>query len=694
MEGKRKEIKAKENLAEESEKSKAIKEPLAKRFLKEILLFYFIVVISVNMIHMVYQYYHTKSIILHDLKSSEKIFGKGLSEAVWNLDQNSLQAIITGMLEHPNIVGVKIDDNDKERLGAGGIFLNKKGQPVSSEGYVSVDSHERPGLVNPKKLGKSGILWRTFSIVYVSEDFSEKHAVGKATVYSTKKIIFERVKGGYWLLFINTMAVAITLCITLLLVSRKYLVKPLSTLTDAVSELILKNLDSVDPPFRSTDKNELKNIEESFNNEIGVLAKAFNQMVVDLKKYIQDLAETTAAKERVESKLEIANTIRTSMRKVIGEVLGDSKIDYSFDWIVPHMVKEEFKKGEILFHKGDRADKIYYVKKGSVKLVEIDNIIGEDEIIGETGILSPLKERTMTVVSEEDLEIYSIKKYKAIEIFYQDPSVVFELIQLSIRRSLENLKKTVAEKERIEADLRIASDIQTSVMPRDFPAFPGRKDFDIFASMEAAREVGGDFYDFFLISENKLCFLIGDVSGKGIPAALFMMITKTLLKSEALRGLSTDEILFNVNNIICLDNETCMFVTILCAILDTDTGELQIGNAGHNPPLICRDGHDFEFMKLQNTFLLGPLENIDFASHKIVLNPNDTLFFYTDGVTEAMNPEMQLFSKERIKETLSNLKDYNVTEIINGVREEIINFARGAPQSDDITMIALRFHGE
>jgi sigma-B regulation protein RsbU (phosphoserine phosphatase) len=209
--------------------------------------------------------------------------------------------------------------------------------------------------------------------------------------------------------------------------------------------------------------------------------------------------------------------------------------------------------------------------------------------------------------------------------------------------------------------------------------------------MEPAKEVGGDFYDFFLIGENKLCFLIGDVSGKGVPAALFMVISKTLLKTEALRDSSPDEVLFKVNNLLFPDNDTCMFATVFCAILNMETGELHFANAGHDSPLLLDDGN-LGFVKANKAFVLGGMENTKFVSEKLTLKPGDIFFLYTDGVTEAKNPEAQLFSDERLKQILSSLKDKDVTEIIQKVRSEVDTFAQGAPQFDDITMLALKFN--
>jgi sigma-B regulation protein RsbU (phosphoserine phosphatase) len=273
-----------------------------------------------------------------------------------------------------------------------------------------------------------------------------------------------------------------------------------------------------------------------------------------------------------------------------------------------------------------------------------------------------------------------------------DLASAFNKMTGDLKQYINDLQETTAAKERIEADLRIAHDIQINVLPRIFPAFPDRKEFDIFAYIEPAKEVGGDLYDFFFIDENRLFFLIGDVSGKGVPAALFMMITKAVIKSEVMRGASPKKILYEANNIISVDNDSSMFVTVFCAVLDVRTGELEYGNAGHNPPLIYRSGQDYEYMDIKGSFVFGPMPDTEFSGGKLKLNPNDVIFLYTDGVTEAMNAQKKLFSEQRLQETLSDLGGSDVKEILPGVRERMREFVEDAPQSDDITMLALKFN--
>ena len=272
-------------------------------------------------------------------------------------------------------------------------------------------------------------------------------------------------------------------------------------------------------------------------------------------------------------------------------------------------------------------------------------------------------------------------------------AAAFRYMKTSLKKYISDLKETTAAKERIESELNIAREIQSSMLPHVFPPFPDKKEFELFAVMEPAKEVGGDFYDFFLTADNKLFFLIGDVSGKGVPAALFMMITKTLMKNEALQQSAPHEVLRKVNNIVALDNDSAMFATIFCGVLDTETGEIEFANAGHNPPVICRKDRPNEFLKVDHGFVLGPMPDLKFTLQKMRLEPGDTLFIYTDGVTEAMDPQKRLFSEKRLQQVLTALPNRDVSALIGALRAEIRLFAGAEPQSDDITMLNIKYFG-
>ncbi len=268
----------------------------------------------------------------------------------------------------------------------------------------------------------------------------------------------------------------------------------------------------------------------------------------------------------------------------------------------------------------------------------------------------------------------------------------FRLMVTSLKEYIKNLTETTAAKERIQSELKVATDIQASLLPRLFPAFPDRPEFDIYASMDPAKEVGGDFYDFFFIDNHNLCFLIADVADKGVPAALYMMVAKTLLKSEGQRLGEPDLILSYVNNILATDNDSCMFATVFCAILDTRTGEVRFANAGHNPPLIMTSA-GIQYLAVQAGFVLGPIPDMVYKTEKITLLAGDTLFLYTDGVTEAKNPGEELYGESRLLHALQCAPKGELRDLIHYIRSEVRAHAHGAPQSDDVTMVALKYRG-
>jgi phosphoserine phosphatase RsbU/P len=261
-----------------------------------------------------------------------------------------------------------------------------------------------------------------------------------------------------------------------------------------------------------------------------------------------------------------------------------------------------------------------------------------------------------------------------------------------LAESVEHLKETTAAKERIESELKIAHEIQMSMVPKIFPPFPDRSEFDIFATLVPAKEVGGDFYDFFFIDDDQLCFAVADVSGKGIPASLFMAVTKTLFKAGAGHGGAPGEILARLNAEICRDNESCMFVTFFCAILNIRTGQVDYSNGGHNLPYYL---HHNGVTPLENPGgkALGVVEQSRYMSGRMVLSPGEALLLYTDGVTEAMDSRERLYSDQRLEQFLVSNRDSSPRQIIGDLVSDVRHFADGAPQSDDITALALLYVG-
>ncbi len=265
-------------------------------------------------------------------------------------------------------------------------------------------------------------------------------------------------------------------------------------------------------------------------------------------------------------------------------------------------------------------------------------------------------------------------------------------MEQDINTYIINLTNATAEKERISAELNVATQIQESMLPCIFPPFPDCSDFDIYASMRPAKEVGGDLYDFFLIDDNHLCVVIADVSGKGVPAALFMVIAKTLIKNHTQIGKSPEEVFTIVNQQLCENNGTGLFVTAWMGVLEISTGLFTYVNAGHNPPLVSKNGEPFEFVRQSPGSVLAGLEGMKYKQQEMQLNTGDLLYIYTDGVTEAVNAVGDYYGNDRLREVLNSHREASVDTIVHSVANNVDVFAGECDQFDDITMLCLKIN--
>jgi sigma-B regulation protein RsbU (phosphoserine phosphatase) len=263
-------------------------------------------------------------------------------------------------------------------------------------------------------------------------------------------------------------------------------------------------------------------------------------------------------------------------------------------------------------------------------------------------------------------------------------------LEQRVQERTAELRRTTAEKERIGSELRIASEIQKSILPRTFPPFPDRTDFEIYATTIPALEMGGDFYDFFLIDDKRLGVVIADVSGKGVPAAIFMAVSRSLIKATALASVSPSECLEHVNRLLCPDNESAMFVTVFYGILHTESGELEFSNGGHNVPYVI-GGDRLVPVGTPSGMALGIMDDVRYQTSRFSLTAGETLVLYTDGVTEAMDAQGRLFSAPRFEQTLYRLSTQRPIDLLTKVVEDVQAFSSGALQADDITMLALRY---
>lgn len=320
-----------------------------------------------------------------------------------------------------------------------------------------------------------------------------------------------------------------------------------------------------------------------------------------------------------------------------------------------------------------------------------------------------LKKRVLQPISKikasaEKLVKSSHEEKDPARIRFEDPDIHSEdelqalsesLVTLArdLKQYMEELLLETKEKERIGAELNVATNIQASMLPSIFPPYPNRHDMDIFAFMHPAKEVGGDFYDFFLIDETHLAVVMADVSGKGVPAALFMVISKTLIKIRASRGGLPSEILSSVNNQLCENNGGDLFVTAWLGILDLTTGHMIAANAGHEYPVFCKKDGTFELIKDKHGFVLAGIRNSKYTDYEFDFAPGDMLYIYTDGVPEATNAKNELFGTERMLAALNDGNDGDCEHTLHRVMDSIQVFVGEADQFDDITMLSLKYYG-
>ncbi|MBO6047704.1 MAG: SpoIIE family protein phosphatase [Erysipelotrichaceae bacterium] len=307
----------------------------------------------------------------------------------------------------------------------------------------------------------------------------------------------------------------------------------------------------------------------------------------------------------------------------------------------------------------------------------------------EKSIVSPVKKlsREMKRFAKENVKgtnILNISHYEELS------SLASSIDRMETERInyVNHIREITAEQERNSSELLIAKTIQTGAIPNIFPAFPDRTEFDIYASMTPAKDVGGDFYNFFLIDDDHLAMVIGDVSGKGIPGALFMMSTNIIIKEKVKNGGTPADILFAVNNRICEHNDAEMFITIWLGILEISTGKIIAANAGHDDAVVYHDG-EFDFFKTRHGIVVGAMEDIPYRNFEIQLEKGDKIFLYTDGVPEATACNNEMYGMQRLVRTLNQCKDSSPKEVLHNVHLSVDTFVGDAPQFDDLTMLCL-----
>ena len=333
-------------------------------------------------------------------------------------------------------------------------------------------------------------------------------------------------------------------------------------------------------------------------------------------------------------------------------------------------------------------DGMYIILNGKADVFSSDgtriNRLGAGDFVGELGLIND-DNRAATVRASSDVRCANISKRLFEDIASRNRKIYGSFMNMLYTKTT----KLVTEQERIKSELSIATKIQADCLENDFTAFNRLTAVNLTAHMKPAKEVGGDFYDVFMIDQDHLCFLIADVSGKGVPAALFMTMAKTHIKNFATVGLPLAEVAVRANNQLCYKNESGMFVTAFICVLDVRSGEVQFVNAGHNYPFVQKQDGAFEMFRAKANLVFGLMEDVPYREQTLTLNPGDSIYLYTDGVTEALNPEQELFGDDRLYEILNRHRTQaGIPEtFVQAIYREVQAFADGEPQADDITML-------
>ncbi|MCQ2521251.1 MAG: SpoIIE family protein phosphatase [Lachnospiraceae bacterium] len=355
------------------------------------------------------------------------------------------------------------------------------------------------------------------------------------------------------------------------------------------------------------------------------------------------------------------------------------------------MEEKTFQAGQNIVTVGaDSSDGMYIILSGNTDVLsnkgERINVLGAGDFIGELGLIND-DVRGATVRATTEVVCANISRDLFEEIASKNRKIYGSFMNMLYTKTT----KLVTEQQRIKSELAIATTIQDGCLEHDFSEFNKLSNIELHAAMRPAKEVGGDFYDVFMIDRNHLCFLIADVSGKGVPAALFMTMAKTHIKNFASVGMPLSEVMFRANNALCYKNEQGMFVTAFVCVMDLDTGDVTYVNAGHNPPFVKRCGDFFGMMNIKANLVLGMMEEMKYKEEHLTLSKGDTIYMYTDGVTEALNPKQEFLGDDRLGEMLNAHSDEagDTKTFVEKMFEEVDGFADGEQQADDITMLYL-----
>ncbi|MGK0289056.1 MAG: serine phosphatase RsbU (regulator of sigma subunit)/HAMP domain-containing protein [bacterium] len=648
---------------------------IAKQLLTAVFSIYFIVAVTVTLIHMSVDYMNAKEKIIDNLRGFQETFQESLSGAIWNMDESQVNALLLGILKIPTIVGAKIlDQDDSELLAGAGTYIDSQGKIILKPQILGKVIRKAPQT-------KAKLFSYRFPVMY-REPGGRKVQVGFVTFYSSTDIVFAQVKVSFSFIIINSVIKTIALWIIFLTFSRKLLGIPLSALTEATRNLDLKNLDNCQISIKTKGENELKLLEIAFNGMIQKLLLSKERLI---------------SFQKVHEKLLKLDDRQQIIKFIFYEIWSNTHVDDAavyFDWNGEHFHSLETIQGaESNLRKLPDQNLI-------TKLFSDDQNVCVFNRVDSSHFISQFYHYYYSneVPTGSFLFAYWRERNTLISLYRSKKDAIFDASDVAYVESLlkevhfaQQSLTTIQKNSRMEGEFKAVMAVQCSFLPKTNPTISG---FDIASTFSPANEVSGDYYDFIEISPNETAFIIADVSGKGISAAMYGNVARTLLRNEAIDLKTPKKVLSALNQNLKREFQDNRFLTLCYGLLDYEKSTITYASAGHEPLVLIRGKtRQIEFLKPSGfpfSQLHADLFDDRLEEKTYQLESGDLLFFYTDGWTDVIDENDDMYGEERLYSLVQSLASYSANEVIQKAYRRIVMFQGDNDQTDDITAIVLK----
>lgn len=649
-----------------------LKDSIATHLLTVVFSIYFIVALTVTLIHMIAEYSQEKNKILNELTVYNSTFHKGLSKAIWNLDDEQIVALLTGINQNPIVIGVKIVGLDNEIIKAVGTYVNQKNEIVENMSSAELTSEQA--------LFFDDLFSHDFTITYIDIE-NRPNDIGRLVIYSSTSIIFKNVRLGFIFIIVNSVIKTLALWFIFLYVSQFLLSRPLAELNEATHTLDMGNLE-----------NNKVHIQTKGPNELTLIGDAFNKMTdkLALSKY------RLASYQKVYSIL-TSNTFKNSAKLLFREICSNAVITNG----VLYLNKGETFHASNFFNPNMEflPDKLQWV---SLQSLSIDNDLPVifNDLKEDTPIIQNLPSHIKNNLISGHLLILKFEtKHPAIIVLFRNKKLApFDISDSDYLKGMlneiNNSQKNInilRDKSKIEGEMVTASLVQQSFIPKETPQIPG---FEVAYLFTPAKSVSGDYFDFVSTGDTSHGFVIADVSGKGVPAAMYANMARILLRDKSRFYKTPKKLLSELNQSLKNEFQENRFLTMSYLSLDCKESCLQYASAGHEPVLLLRKDTDkVELLKPPGypfSALHADIFDSRLKEESLTLYEGDLIFCYTDGLTDIINYRNEMYGEERLYHLISKYKNYPVEELVEKVNQALLAYQGDSEQLDDMTVIALK----